>query len=178
MRYVRVMPEVTIDGSALGWSWEVTYNAATKEEADSVKHKQGTTYWWLPDDDSRTTTAVLPTIHKEPRASEQVFSNSVIRLSLAGTMFATVVTWRWSSFTVRHGWFGCAVHGLLHGGETCRVRVAERRRALRTPLCHFPVCLQCHAGRHSALQWGVTRAPHLRQSVFTPRRGSVSLAQK
>ena len=25
VRYVRVMPEVTIDGSALGWSWEVTY---------------------------------------------------------------------------------------------------------------------------------------------------------
>ena len=35
---------VTIDGSALGWSWEVTYNAATKEEAEAVVHKQGTTY--------------------------------------------------------------------------------------------------------------------------------------
>ena len=64
---------VTIDGSALGWSWEVTYNAATKEEAEATMRKQGTTYWWLPDCYSRTATAVLPTIHKEPRASEQVF---------------------------------------------------------------------------------------------------------
>ena len=61
------------------------------------------------------------------RASRSL--NSVIRLSLVGTMFATVVKRRWSSLTARHGWFGCAVHGLLHGGETCRVRVAERRRA-------------------------------------------------
>ena len=54
MRYVRVIPEVTIDGSALGWSWEETYNAATKEEAEAVMHKQGITYWWLRDGDSRT----------------------------------------------------------------------------------------------------------------------------
>ena len=63
---------VTIDGSALGWSGEVTYNAATKEEAEATMRKQGTTYWWLPDGYSRTATAVLPTIHKEHRASEQV----------------------------------------------------------------------------------------------------------
>ena len=73
VRYVRVMPEVTIDGTALGWSWEVTYNAATKDEAEAAMHKQGTTYWWLLDGYSRTATALLPTIHKEPRASEQVF---------------------------------------------------------------------------------------------------------
>ena len=73
VRYVRVMPELTIDGSVLGWSWEVTYNVATKEEAEAAVHKQGTTYWWLLDGYSRTATAVLPTIHKEPRASEQVF---------------------------------------------------------------------------------------------------------
>ena len=53
VRYVRVMPEVTIDGSALGWSWEVTYNAATMEEAEAAMHKQGTSYWWLPDGYSR-----------------------------------------------------------------------------------------------------------------------------
>ena len=73
VRYVRGMPEVTIDGSALGWSWEETYNAATKEEAEAAMHKRGTTYWWLPDGYSRTAMAVLPTIHEEPRVSEQVF---------------------------------------------------------------------------------------------------------
>ena len=139
----------TIDGSALGWSWEVTYDAATKEEAEAAMHKQGTTYWWVLDGYSRTATAV-------------------VRLSLAGTMFATVVTRRLSSLTLRHGWFGCAVRGLLHGGETCRVRVAERRRVPG----HFRATLPCACN--------VTRAvtPHFRQSVFTPRRGSVSVAQK
>ena len=73
VRYVRVMPELTIDGSALGWSWEVTYNAATMEEAEASMHKQGMSYWWLLDGYSRTATAVLPTIHKEPRTSVQVF---------------------------------------------------------------------------------------------------------
>ena len=73
VRYVRVLPELTIDGSVLGWSWKVAYNVATKEEAEAAMHKQGTTYWWLLDGYSRTVTAVLPTIHKEPRASEQVF---------------------------------------------------------------------------------------------------------
>ena len=48
------MPEVTIDESALGWSWELTYSATTKEEAEAVMHKQGIIYWWLPDGDSRT----------------------------------------------------------------------------------------------------------------------------
>ena len=76
--------------AALGWSWEVTYNVATKEEA-------------------------------------LVF--------VYGT----------------HGWFGCAVYGLLHGGETCRVRVAERRRAPRTPSCHFAVCLRHACSTPSAV---------------------------
>ena len=86
------------------------------------------------------------------KPSAEVFANFVIWLS-SGTLFATVVTRRWSSFTVRHGWFGCAVRGLLHGGETCRIRVAERRRAPRTPSCHFAVCLQ------------LSRGPPLRTSV-------------
>ena len=100
---------------------------------------------------------------RNPARASRSF-NSVIRLSLAGTMFATVVKRRWSSLTARHGWFGCAVRGLLHGGETCRVRVAERRRAPRTLSCHFAVCLQCHAGRHSALP-AVSVHPALRVGI-------------
>ena len=113
---------------------------------------------------------------RNPARASRSF-NSVIRLSLAGTMFATVVTRRWSSLTVRHGWFVCAVRGLLHGGETCRVRVAERSTSPRTPSCHFAVCLQCHAGRHSALHWGVTRAPHSAVSVHPALRVGISGAE-
>ena len=119
-------------------------------------HKQGMSYWWLPVGYSRTATAVLPTIHKEPRTSEQVFQlchpafiswNDVRTSGDKALVFVDGMPWM----------VGCAVRGLLHGGETSRVRVAERRRASRTPSCHFAVCLQCHAGRQSALQWTFRR---------------------
>ena len=31
VRHVRMMPEVSVNESALGWSWEETFNATTKE---------------------------------------------------------------------------------------------------------------------------------------------------
>ena len=155
---------VTIDGSALGWSWEVTYNAATKEEAEATKRKQGTTYWWLPDCYSRTATAVLPTIHKEPRASEQVFQlrhpafiswNDVRNSGGKALVFVDGTPWMvW----LCGPWLTSWRRDLSRSSgrmETCS----------QDTLCHFAVCLQCHVGRHSALQWGV-RVPHTRQSVF------------
>ena len=91
-------------------------------------HKQGSTYWWLLDGYSRTATAVLPTIHKKPRASVQVFQlrhlafiswNDVRNGDDEALVFVDGMSWM----------FGYAIRVLLHGGETCRVRMAERRRA-------------------------------------------------
>ena len=98
--------------------------------------------------------------------------NSVIWLSLAGTMFATVVTMR------------CLRWRFTMDVWLCDPWLTSWRRDLscssgRTETCSLDtvvplaVCFQCRAGRHSALQWGVARAPHLRQSVFAPRCGSV-----
>ena len=143
VRYVRVMPEVTIDGSALGWSWEVTYDAATEED------------WWLLERSIRNPARASRSF--QLRHPAFIIWNDVRNSGDEALVFVDGTPWMvW----LCGPWL-----------------VAERRRAPRTPSCHFSVCLQCHAGRHSALQWGVTRAPHLRQSVFTPRCGSVSGAE-
>ena len=138
---------------------------------------RGTTYWWLLDGYSRTATAVLPTIHKKPRASEQVFQ----------LRHLAFISWN----DVRNGGDEALVFvdGMPWMVWLCDPWLTSWRRDLscssgRTETCSLDtvvplaVCLQCRAGRHSALQWGVARAPHLRQSVFTPRCGSVSVAQK
>ena len=87
------------------------------EEAEASMHKEGMSYWWLPDGYSRTATAVLPTIHKEPRTSEQVFQlchpafiswNDVRTSGDKALVFVDGMPWM----------VGCAVRGLLHGGET------------------------------------------------------------
>ena len=98
---------------------------------------------------------------RNPARASRSF-NSVIRLSLAGTMFATVVARRWFSLTVRHGWFGCAVRGLLHGGEICRVRVAEWRHAPRTRCATSPCA--CN------VTWAAT--PHFSGAYACPTLGS------
>ena len=99
VRYVRVLPEVTVNESALCRSWKETYNAVTKEEAEAAMHKQGPAFRWLPDGDCRTTT--LPTIRKDPARASRSSSIQSSRLSLAGTMHATGVVRRWSSVMVR-----------------------------------------------------------------------------
>ena len=154
---------LTIHGSALGWSWEVTYNAATKKEAEAVVHKRGTTYWWLLDGYSRTATALLPTIHKKPRASVQVFQlrhlafiswNDVRNGGDEALVFVDGMPWM----------IGCTVRGLIHGGETCRARVVELRRAPWTPSCHLPCA--CNVAR------GAT--PHFSGASCVPTPSAVS----
>mmetsp|Transcript_68016 Transcript_68016/g.142026 ORF Transcript_68016/g.142026 Transcript_68016/m.142026 type:complete len:789 (-) Transcript_68016:105-2471(-) len=78
VRYVRVMPEVTDPTSAQGRSWKETYNAGTREEAEAVMRKQGTSWEWLPNGDCKTTTAVLPALKTDPRTGKRVFFNSMI----------------------------------------------------------------------------------------------------
>ena len=113
-------------------------------------HKRGTTYWWLPDGYSRTAAAVLPTIREEPRASEQVFQlrhpafiswNDVRNSGEEALVFVDGTSWMvW----LCGPWLTSWRRDLSRSSgrtETCS----------RTLSCHFAVCLQCHAGRHSAL---------------------------
>ena len=113
---MRMMPEVTVNYSALGRSWKETFNTATKEEAEAAMQKQGTTFRWFPNGDCRTITVVLSAIRKDPRMGKHVFFNSVI---------AAFTVWN----DARNRGDETLVFGDgTPGGETGRVQVAERKR--------------------------------------------------
>jgi len=78
VRYIRVTPEVTDPTSAQGRSWKETYNVSSREEAEAVMKKQGTSWEWLPNGDCRTETTVLPALRVDPRTGKRVFFNSMI----------------------------------------------------------------------------------------------------
>ncbi|CAE7190995.1 unnamed protein product [Symbiodinium pilosum] len=78
VRYIRTMPEVTDPTSAQGRSWAESYAVTTREEAEEVMRKQGTTWEWLPGGDLKTTTAALPALRVDERTGRRVFFNSVI----------------------------------------------------------------------------------------------------
>ena len=183
VRYVRGMPEVTIDGSALGWSWEETYNAATKEEAEAVVHKRA-----LPTGGFLMVTAGQPrqcyrrSIRNPARACRSF--NSVIWLSLAGTMFATVVTRSWSSLTVYHGCL--AVRSVAyfmgerpvvfewqngdvlpgHRRATCRVLAMSRGPPLRSSVGRCACPTPSAVSVHPALRVGISGAEMIGQEYI------------
>lgn len=78
VRYIRVMPEVTDQTSAQGRSWKETYNVTSRQEAEAVMKKQGTSFEWMPNGDCRTVTAALPALREDPRSGRLVFFNSVV----------------------------------------------------------------------------------------------------
>ncbi|CAE7317111.1 unnamed protein product [Symbiodinium sp. CCMP2456] len=78
VRYIRTMPEVTDPTSAQGRSWAESYAVKTREEAEEVMTKQGSTWEWLSGGDLKVTTAALPALRMDERTGRRVFFNSVI----------------------------------------------------------------------------------------------------
>ena len=108
--------------------------------------------------------------------------NSVIWLSLAGTMFATVVTRRWSSLTVYHGClavrsvayfmeerpvvFEWQNGDVLPGRATCRVLAMSRGPPLRTSVGRCACPTPSAVSVHPALRVGISGAELIGQEYI------------
>ena len=163
-------PEETVNESALGWLWEETYIAAAEVEAESSLY---------------SSTASGDFLHPGSATSYPGGSHH----GQAGLRNSVIVAFTGRNDARNKGdeasvfGDGTAMDGLtvrsMHGGETCRVQwqnvdvlidntlVMDSRDLV--PQVRMPRC----AGRHFALQWDVTRAPHLRQSVLCSSRVAV-----
>lgn len=78
VRYVRIMPSTDDNNSPIGRSWKSTFNATTKEEAEAAMRSIGTEWEWLPDDNCRTTTAVVPAIKLNHQNNKEMFFNAMV----------------------------------------------------------------------------------------------------
>ena len=79
VRYVRTMPLENDNSSAIGRSWKSTFGVETKEEAEEVMTRLGTTWKWLENGDCRTTTATVPALRSEPRLGNmRTFFNAIV----------------------------------------------------------------------------------------------------
>jgi len=79
VRYVRTMPLENDNMSAIGRSWKSTFGVDTREDAEKVMKKLGTTFEWLENGDCRTTTATVPALRAEPRLRDvRMFFNAIV----------------------------------------------------------------------------------------------------
>ena len=78
VRYLRVLPEEDDPASAIGRSWQSTYQTTAREEAEERMREQGTEWEWLEDGNVKTITRVLPAIRVEPRTGRKTFFNAMI----------------------------------------------------------------------------------------------------
>ena len=78
VRYVRVMPEVTDNSSAIGRSWKDTFQVNTKEEAEARMSEAGMSWQWLENGDVKTQTKTLPAIRFDEETQQKVFFNSIV----------------------------------------------------------------------------------------------------
>ena len=78
VQYNRVMPFEDDNSSAIGRSWKSTFLCNTKEEAEAAMVKIGTTWEWLPNDELRTTTAVVPALKTDPHTGTSMFINAMV----------------------------------------------------------------------------------------------------
>ena len=78
VRYIRVMPKEDDPSSAIGRSWQSTFQVSTKEDAEEKMREAGMTWTWLDNGDLRTETATLPAIREDARISKKTFFNSIV----------------------------------------------------------------------------------------------------
>ena len=80
LKYTNVMPSEADHTSGMGRSWQQTFNATTKDEAEARLRKLGYTWQWLADGSLQATTPVLRGIHDLP-SGRQTFFNQLIAAS-------------------------------------------------------------------------------------------------
>ncbi|MEN9946081.1 MAG: hypothetical protein RLZZ293_467 [Pseudomonadota bacterium] len=78
VRYIRVMPEQTDTGSAIGRSWKETFQCQTEQEAEQKMRELGMDWEWLDNGNLKTITAVLPAIRTDQLSQRKTFFNSII----------------------------------------------------------------------------------------------------
>ena len=64
--------------SAIGRSWRSTFLCETKEDAENAMKKIGTAWEWLPNDELKTTTAVVPALKTDSRTGTSMFINAMV----------------------------------------------------------------------------------------------------
>lgn len=77
LRYSNVMPPTDDPASGMGRSWQSTYRAATREEAEQRLRSFGYSWQWLPDGCLRATTPVLPAV-RQLSGNRKAFFNQLI----------------------------------------------------------------------------------------------------
>lgn len=82
VRYIRVMPEQTDTGSAIGRSWKETFQVQSREEAEQVMRDSGMSWEWLEEGNLRTQTKILPAVQYDKEIDRKVFFNQVISVYL------------------------------------------------------------------------------------------------
>jgi len=78
VRYVRTMPEEDDESSAIGRSWKNTFLVKNKEEVEAKMRAMGHEWEWLPNDDLKDITNIVPAIRGEPGAPNKTFFNSMV----------------------------------------------------------------------------------------------------
>lgn len=78
VRYIRVMPEETDAGSAIGRSWKDTFQVQTREDAERVMREAGMNWEWLENGNLRTESKTLPAVQFDKETQRKVFFNQII----------------------------------------------------------------------------------------------------
>ncbi|MFO1000594.1 MAG: TauD/TfdA family dioxygenase [Planctomycetaceae bacterium] len=77
LQYTNIMPSENDAASGMGRSWQGTFRASTRDDAELRMQRLGYSWEWLPDGCLRATTPVLPAV-KEISAGRKVFFNQLI----------------------------------------------------------------------------------------------------
>ena len=77
LKYTNVMPSVDDPQSGMGRSWQSTFRASTKEQAEDRMRELNYSWDWLPDGCLRTSTPVLPAV-RELDENRKSFFNQLI----------------------------------------------------------------------------------------------------
>lgn len=78
VKYVRILPERDDPSSAIGRSWQSTWQTQNREEAEQRMREQGMQWEWLAGGELKTITRALPALRTDPRDGTPVFFNSMI----------------------------------------------------------------------------------------------------
>jgi alpha-ketoglutarate-dependent taurine dioxygenase len=78
VRYVRVMPEITDNTSAIGRSWKDTFQVETREAAETVMEEAKMSWQWFDNGNLKTQTNTLPAIRFDEDTQQKVFFNSIV----------------------------------------------------------------------------------------------------
>lgn len=77
LKYSNVMPSADDAASGMGRSWQSTFRAESRSEAEHRMHELGYTWQWLEEDCLRVTTPELPAV-REISPGRKVFFNQLI----------------------------------------------------------------------------------------------------